>query len=78
MQHIENAHRMGRNDLQKALIKHAERRLGSRIGERYKNLVLKCLKGQFGVVNDTRDDLRLQQAFRTDVVDVLEKAVASI
>lgn len=78
LQHVSEAHLMGRNYLQRTLIKQAERRLGPKMGEKYKNLVVKCLNGQFGITNDTRDDLRLQQVFRTDVVDVLEKAAASI
>jgi len=32
------------------------------------------LVGSFGVEDDTRDDLKLQQAFRTQVVEVIEMA----
>ena len=60
------------------LLKQAQRRLGDKMGERYQQVVLTCLTGEFGVQNDTRDDLKLQQAFRTHVVDVLEKSAAYI
>ena len=78
MQHIENAHRLGRDFLHKALIKQAEKRLAAKMGDRYRDVVLRCLNGQFGVSNDTRDDLKLQQAFRSGAVGVLERAVASV
>jgi len=48
------------------------------MGERYKQVVLKCLSGDFGVVDDTKEDLKLQQAFRTQIVDVLERAAANV
>jgi hypothetical protein len=60
------------------LRKHAEQRLGSRVGEKYKNIVLQCLGGQFDVTNDTKEDLKLQQAFRSQVVDVLEAAAEHV
>ncbi|KAK4188079.1 hypothetical protein QBC35DRAFT_214964 [Podospora australis] len=60
--------------IQKYLIRQVENRLGSRAGEKYKQVVLKCLRGNFGVTNDTKEDLGLQQAFRSQVVDVLQKA----
>jgi hypothetical protein len=37
-------------------------------------VVLKCLQGNFEVSDDTKEDLKLQQAFRAQVVDVLQKA----
>ncbi|KAK1702215.1 hypothetical protein BDP67DRAFT_278164 [Colletotrichum lupini] len=40
-------------EIQKYLIKHAERRLGGKMGEKYQRLVIRCLKGDFGVVDDT-------------------------
>lgn len=64
--------------IQAQLQKQTTRRLGTRMGERYKQAVLKCLTGEFGVVDDTKEDLKLQQAFRTQIVDVLERAVATI
>ncbi|KAF2202012.1 hypothetical protein GQ43DRAFT_471252 [Delitschia confertaspora ATCC 74209] len=60
------------------LIKQAQRRLGDKMGEKYQQVVLACLMGEFGVTNDTREDLKLQQAFRTQVVDVLERIAAYI
>ena len=64
--------------IKEQLIKQADRRLASHLGGKYKDLVLKCLKGDFGVTNDTKDDLKLQQAFRTQVVDVLKVAAESV
>lgn len=64
--------------IQAQLQKQTARRLGARMGERYKQVVLKCLSGDFGVVDDTKEDLKLQQAFRTQVVDVLERAAANV
>ena len=57
-------------------IRQAERRLESRMGRRYKEIVLRCLKGEFGINpgTDTVSELRLQQGFRRKVVDVLERA----
>lgn len=60
------------------LKKHAESRLPSRVGEKYKDIVVTCLTGQFGVINDTKEDLKLQQAFRGQVVDVLEAAAENV
>ncbi|KAK4222139.1 hypothetical protein QBC38DRAFT_460730 [Podospora fimiseda] len=45
-----------------------------KVGEKHKDVVLKCLQGNFGVTNDTKEDLALQQAFRGQVVDVLQRA----
>lgn len=64
--------------IQAQLQKQTMRRLGSRMGERYKQVVLKCLSGDFGVVDDTKEGLKLQQAFRNQVVDVLERAAANV
>lgn len=60
------------------LRKHAETRLASRVGEKYKNIVLACLTSQFDVVDDSKEDLKLQQAFRSQVVDVLEAAAQNV
>jgi hypothetical protein len=68
------AHASNSYAVQAQLIKHAQKRLESRVGRKYKDIVIKCLTGQFGVQDDTKEDLRLQQAFRTQVVDVLETA----
>lgn len=64
--------------IQKQLIRRAERYLGQRAGEKYKDVVVKCLKGEFDVSNDTKEDLKLQQAFRAQVVEVLEKAASYV
>ncbi|KAH8646464.1 hypothetical protein BGZ60DRAFT_553738 [Tricladium varicosporioides] len=60
------------------LRKHAESRLASRVGEKYKQVVLRCLSSHFDVIDDTREDLKLQQAFRSNVVDVLEAAAKNV
>jgi hypothetical protein len=60
------------------LLRHAERRLGDKMGEKYQQVVITCLNADFGVRDDTKEDLKLQQAFRTQVVDVLEKIAAFI
>lgn len=59
--HVENP-----RTVQAQLIKHAQRRLEPKVGRRYKDVVLKCLTGDFEVEDDTREDLKLQQAFRLD------------
>lgn len=64
--------------VQAQLIKHAEKRLEHRVGRRYKDVVLKCLTGYFGVENDTKEDLKLQQAFQQQVVDVIEMAASYV
>ncbi|KAL9102753.1 MAG: hypothetical protein Q9187_009086, partial [Circinaria calcarea] len=64
--------------IQDQLIKHAEKRLSSHLGTKYRDLVLKCLTGDFCVTNDTREDLKLQQAFRSQVVDVLKRAAENV
>lgn len=40
--------------------------------------MLKCLNGDFGVDDDTREDMKLQQAFRHQVLDVIEQAANSV
>lgn len=66
------------NDIKKHLLKHAEKRLGNKMGERYKNVVLTCLNGKFNVEDDTKEDLKLQQAFRAQVVEVLQRAAETL
>ena len=51
--------------IQNYLIRHAEKRLAAKMGGRYRDVVVKCLTGSFGVVDDTKEDLKLQQAFRS-------------
>jgi hypothetical protein len=60
------------------LIRHAEKRLSAKMGEKYKKIVIKCLRGEFEVTNDTKEDLKLQQIFRMQVVDVLQKTAENI
>ena len=52
--------------------------MGPRMGEKYKNVVLACLQNGFNVVDDSKEDLKLQLAFRTQVINVLEKAAQCI
>ena len=56
------------------LVQQASRRLESKMGGKYRDIVLQCLNGEFFVTDDTKEDLKLQQAFRSQVVDVLERA----
>ena len=65
-------------NVQARLVKQAERRLESRVGGKYRSVVLKCLGGDFGVQDDSKEDLKLQQAFRSQVVDVLERAAQNV
>ncbi|OTB20384.1 hypothetical protein K445DRAFT_312833 [Daldinia sp. EC12] len=64
--------------IKKQLVRNAEKRLASKMGEKYKQAVLKCLENGFNVVDDSREDLRLQQAFRSQVINVLEDAAKCI
>jgi hypothetical protein len=52
------------------MIKYAERRLESRVGKKHRDVVLRCLSGDF--------DVKLQQAFRKQVVNVLELAADNV
>lgn len=72
------AHANKGENVQRQLLKHASHRLDSRVGAKYRDTVIKCLTGEFGVVDDNKEDLKLQQAFRSQVVDVLEKAANSV
>lgn len=57
------------------LIKHANKTLGFRVGERYQQIVLKCLDGGFEATesNDTMGS-KLQLRFMKEVVDALQDA----
>ena len=68
------AHAIHSYAVQVQLMKHAQKRLESRVGRKYEDIVIKCLTGQFGVQDETKEDLKLQQAFRARVVGVLETA----
>ncbi|KAL9081871.1 MAG: hypothetical protein Q9159_006947 [Coniocarpon cinnabarinum] len=60
------------------LLKHAQKHVDTYMGERYKDMVLRCLTGNFDVVDDTAEDVKLQQAFRTQVVEVLEQMANTV
>lgn len=64
--------------IQEYLMKKAERSLPSQMGERYKDVVVRCLTGNFSIDDDNKEDLKLQQAFRVQVIEVLEKAAESV
>ena len=63
--------------VQTHLIKHEHRMLELRLGRKHKEVVLKCLAGEFRIEDDT-EDLKLQQAFRHQVVDVIEIAASYV
>jgi hypothetical protein len=60
--------------IQKYLIRRASKDLPLQVGEKYKNVVLRCFSSDLQVENDTTEGLGFQQAFRTKVVDILEQA----
>ncbi|KAK0513088.1 hypothetical protein JMJ35_004074 [Cladonia borealis] len=66
------------NSVKTRLVMHAERRLESKVGGKYQDVVLKCLHGDFGIQDDSKEDLKLQQTFRGQVVDVLERAAQNV
>lgn len=61
--------------VQASFQKQAKRKLKLKMGEKYRDVVLKRLSGNFGVYDNTKDELKLQQAFRNQVVDVLERTI---
>lgn len=68
------AHVREPKSIQKDQAKNAEKRLGSKMSEKYRARVVKCLAGSFRVTNDTKEDPKLQQAFGSEVVEVSQKA----
>ncbi|KAK2807869.1 hypothetical protein FQN50_005258 [Emmonsiellopsis sp. PD_5] len=70
------AHAQDPRAVQAQLVKHARKRLETHVGRRYAEAVVKCLTGDFGVEDDTKEDIMLQQAFRVQVVDVIEMAAS--
>ena len=80
----EKAETMGGNNFNKlkgnptavsgTLLKNAERRLGHRCGNRFRDIVVRCITGDFGIdpQSDDRMDSQLQVRFREDVVKVLQ------
>ncbi|OTB06762.1 hypothetical protein M426DRAFT_9194 [Hypoxylon sp. CI-4A] len=64
--------------IKKQLLRHAEKRLASKMGEKYQHVVLTCLRNEFDVKDDSKENLKLQQAFRIHVINVLENAARYI
>lgn len=64
--------------IKKQLLRHAEKRLASKMGEKYREVVMTCLQNRFDVKDDSKEDLKLQQAFRAKVINVLENAAKYI
>lgn len=46
-------------------MKHGQLRLVSKVGKKHQDVVLKCLWADFRIVDDTEEDLKLQQEFRS-------------
>jgi hypothetical protein len=65
-------------NIKERLVKVARRRLPAKVGGRYSELVVACLTGDFGVEDDTKEDIQLQQAFRTQIITVLAQIVKSV
>jgi hypothetical protein len=63
--------------IQKFMIRKANKALPIQMGEKYKNVVVVCLTGDFGV-DDASEGLAFQRAIRTKVVDVLKQAAVSV
>jgi hypothetical protein len=65
------------NAISGALLRQAERRLGHRCGEKFREIVIRCLKGDFGIVaeNDDRLNSGLQGKYREYVLEKLEGGV---
>ena len=63
-----------------ALLRQAERRLGHRCGEKFHEVVVRCLKGDFGIMaeRDDRLDSGLQGKFRECVVERLEELAGAV
>ena len=62
----------------RALLHQAERRLGHRCGNRFRDLVCRCLTGNFGVIQDDALETKLQKVFRELVVNELKKLTDSV
>ncbi|TKA64851.1 hypothetical protein B0A49_06328 [Cryomyces minteri] len=50
--------------IQKFLVRHASKTLPLQVGEKYTEVVVRCLTGDFDMKDDTKEDLKLQQSFR--------------
>jgi hypothetical protein len=57
------------------LLRQADRRLGHRCGERFREIVMRCMEGRFDVQRETDDrlDSHLQAKFRELVLRPLEE-----
>lgn len=66
------------NDIYSRLLWLAKNNLPMKMGDRFLEVTLKCLDGQFGVEVDDENETELQKAFCEDVVEVLGAAVASL
>lgn len=64
--------------IQDYLVNKAKKALPREVGENYAQLVVRCLTGDFDVREDSKNGLKLQQAFREQVVGVLGHAADSI
>ena len=60
------------------LVKCAQTHFQGPMGQKYKDIVLKCLSRDSRVTVDTKEDLNSQHAFRTQIVEVLRKITESI
>ncbi|KAK0726153.1 hypothetical protein B0H67DRAFT_572424 [Lasiosphaeris hirsuta] len=65
-------------DRKNRLVKVARKRLPPKMGGKYSDLVVRCLTGNFDVGDDTKGDIKLQQAFRSQVIEALGRVLESI
>jgi hypothetical protein len=65
-------------NIQAALIRRAEKYLATKVGEKYKEIVLRCLKGDFSAMQLNNQTFSTLQDFRREVVDVLKQAADSL
>ena len=61
-------------DIQAILIKRTGKPLEARVGKKYKNVILKFLKGEFSNFNTKLESSSMLQSFRAEVVDLLKGA----
>jgi hypothetical protein len=86
----EKAETMGGNNFQtmkqnppaisKELLRQGQRRLGHRCGDKFREIVTRCLEGNFEVDQETDDKLgsELQSRFRERVVQLLEQLAKAV
>ncbi|KAF3808046.1 hypothetical protein GCG54_00012625, partial [Colletotrichum gloeosporioides] len=63
--------------IKKHLLKHAQKALGAKMGDKSHKVVVKCLKGDFKAVDNTKEDLKLQQAISGNVVYLFQRSANS-